>query len=123
MTENKNGIKTYFASTREKWRKWLEKNGSKEKSVWLIIHHKKSKTKSIYYAEAVEEALCFGWIDSKANKRDDESYYLYFTHRKPVSNWSKLNIERAENMIEQGKMREEGQKLIDIAKKSGKWKT
>ncbi|HVM86812.1 MAG TPA: hypothetical protein VMT76_01400 [Puia sp.] len=88
-------IKAVSARTRKDWRKWLEKNHQSEKSVWLIIYHKTSKTKSVYYNEAVEEAICFGWIDSLANKRDAESRYQLFSQRKPKSNWSKLNRERA----------------------------
>lgn len=119
--ETKNGINAFYAQKREQWREWLEKYGQTDKSVWLILYHKKSKTPSIYYNEAVEEALCFGWIDSKANKRDDESYYLYFTQRKPTSHWSKPNRERVERMTNQGLMTPYGQKLIDLAKKTGKW--
>ena len=69
----------------------------------------------------MEEALCFGWIDSLAKKRDDESFYLTFTPRNPKSKWSKLNRERAERMIEKGLMTPGGQRLIDLAKESGKW--
>jgi uncharacterized protein YdeI (YjbR/CyaY-like superfamily) len=63
---------SFHAPTRAAWRKWLQKNHSKKDSVWLIIYHKGSETRSVYYDEAVEEALCFGWIDSVKNKRDDE---------------------------------------------------
>lgn len=119
--EKKDGIKTFHAKTRKDWRKWLEKNYESEKAAWLIIYHKTSKTPSIYYDEAVEEALCFGWIDSKANKRDDESSYLYFTQRKPKSNWSKANRERVEKLTRLGLMKSSGQKLIDLAKQTGTW--
>lgn len=71
------GIRTIHAKTRKEWRKWLIKNHQSEKSVWLIIYHKSSSTQSIYYDEAVEEAICFGWIDSIAHKRDDESKYQF----------------------------------------------
>jgi uncharacterized protein YdeI (YjbR/CyaY-like superfamily) len=119
--ELKNGIKTFQAKSRRAWRKWLEKNHVKEKSVWLIIHHKTNRAASVYYDEAVEEALCFGWIDSKPNKRDEESYYLFFSQRKPKSNWSKVNKERVEKLTEQGLMTAAGQTMIDLAKKSGTW--
>lgn len=121
MAELKNGIKTFYAKNRKAWRNWLQKNHAKEKAVWLVIYHKKSNTPSVYYNEAVEEALCFGWIDSKANKRDDKSAYQSFMQRKPKSNWSKLNRERAAKMIEQGLMHSSGQAMIDLAKKSGTW--
>lgn len=121
--EIKDGRQAVYARTRADWRKWLKQNGQKEKSVWLILYHKKSKVESINLNDATEEALCFGWIDSLCKKRDSESYYLTFTPRNPKSNWSKSNIERAERMIEQGLMTEHGQQLIDLAKKAGKWDT
>lgn len=119
--ETKNGIQTFYASTRSKWRKWLEENCRSENSIWLIIYKKKSKTPSVAFIDAIEEAICFGWIDSKAVKRDDESYYLFFTQRNPKSTWSKSNRERAEKMIKMGLMTQRGQDLIDLAKKIGTW--
>jgi uncharacterized protein YdeI (YjbR/CyaY-like superfamily) len=119
--ETKNGIVAFHAPTRKVWRAWLKKNHLSEKSVWLIIYHKESETSSIDYNEAVEEALCFGWIDSKPNKRDKESYYLFFAQRKPKSNWSKANKERVERMIAQGLMTKAGQQMVDLAKKTGTW--
>ena len=119
--ELKDGIKAFHAKTRKAWRKWLEKNHDSEKRIWLIIYHKKSKTPSVYYEEAVEEALCFGWIDSKPNKRDDESFYLFLARRKSNSNWSMLNRKRAGKMIESGLMTPAGQAMIDLAKKTGTW--
>jgi uncharacterized protein YdeI (YjbR/CyaY-like superfamily) len=119
--ELRNGIKTFYAKSRREWRKWLEKNHQAEKSVWLIIYHKESRVKTVYYEEAVEEAICFGWVDSKPNKRDDESYYLFMAKRKPKSNWSRANRERANKMIDQGLMTPGGQAMIDLAKKTGTW--
>ncbi len=119
--ELKNGIKSFYAKTQKEWRKWLEKNHQSEKSVWLIIYHKKSDKPSIYYDEAVEQALCFGWIDSIAHKRDEESKYQFFAVRKPKSNWSKLNRERAEKMIAENLMTSRGQEMIKLAKKTGTW--
>jgi uncharacterized protein YdeI (YjbR/CyaY-like superfamily) len=91
------GTNAVSAPTRKVWRNWLAKNHDKETSVWLIIFHKKSATASVYYDEAVEEALCFGWVDSVSNSRNEESSYLYFAKRKNKSNWSKANKERAED--------------------------
>ena len=116
-----NGIKAVKAKSRNAWRQWLSENHSKEKSVWLILYHRSSVTPSIYYNEAVEEALCFGWIDSKGNKRDDESSFLFFAQRKPTSKWSRPNKERVEKLIEQGLMTPAGQAMIDLAKKTGTW--
>lgn len=109
------------AHSRIEWRNWLCLHHRTATSVWLIIYHKDSNQKSVYYDEAVEEALCFGWIDSKPNKRDDNSYYLFFAPRKPKSNWSKANRERAEKMIEAGLMTDAGLDLINLAKNTGTW--
>jgi uncharacterized protein YdeI (YjbR/CyaY-like superfamily) len=119
--EANNGVEAFYAKTRQQWRKWLEKNGQKKKEICLIVYHKKSKTPSVSYDEAVEEALCFGWIDSKANKRDSESFYQRFSPRKPNGNWSARNIERGERMIREGLMTEHGMKFVDIAREKGKW--
>ena len=121
--EDKTAKESVAAATRKKWRQWLKANGRKKTSVWLLLYRKNSGQKTISYAEAVEEALCFGWIDNLANRRDEESYYLHFTPRKPKSNWSKLNITRAERMIKEGLMMPEGQQLIDLAKEDGRWKS
>jgi uncharacterized protein YdeI (YjbR/CyaY-like superfamily) len=114
-------LKTLHAKTRKEWRTWLAKNHKSEKSVWLIIYHKSSQTPSIYYNEAVEEAICFGWIDSIAHKRDDKSKYQFFAVRKPKSNWSKANRDRAEKMIKEKQMKPAGQAMIDLAKRTGTW--
>ena len=119
--ETNKGVETFYAKTRVQWRKWLQKNSQSKKEVCLILYNKGSDTKSVTYAEAVEEALCFGWIDSLTNKRDEESRYQRFSPRKPNSNWSKSNIERVERMIKEGLMTEQGQKLIDFAKQKGMW--
>jgi uncharacterized protein YdeI (YjbR/CyaY-like superfamily) len=119
--ETKNGIKTLYAKTQKEWRYWLEKNHQSEKSVWLIFYKKGSGIQSTNYAEALEEALCFGWIDSKANKRDDKSYFQYFAKRKPKSNWSKVNKEKVAKLIEKGLMTPAGLESIEIAKRNGSW--
>jgi uncharacterized protein YdeI (YjbR/CyaY-like superfamily) len=103
-----NELKTFHAKTRKEWRNWLEKNHQSEKSIWLIIYKKESETPSIYYPEAVDEALCFGWIDSKPNKRDEHSYYQFFSKRNPKSNWSKVNKEKVSILMEQGLIHSSG---------------
>lgn len=115
------GQPAVYAKNRKEWRTWLNQNHRSEKSVWLIIYHKTSETPSIYYDEAVEEAICFGWIDSVAYKRSKESKYQFFAVRKAKSNWSKLNRERAEKMIKAKQMKPAGQAMVDLAKKSGTW--
>lgn len=115
------GVSAIHAKNRQEWRNWLEANGQSAKEIYLILFIKSSKTESVKYAEAVEEALCFGWIDSHKNKRDPQSSYQRFSPRKPTSNWSKSNIERVGRMIEEGKMTPLGQKMIDLAKEKGRW--
>jgi uncharacterized protein YdeI (YjbR/CyaY-like superfamily) len=119
--ELKDNIKTFHAKTQKDWRKWLEKNHDNEKSVWLIIYKKESGVPSVYYPEAVDEALCFGWIDSKPNKRDEESYYQFFAKRNPKSNWSKVNKDKAARMMADGLIAPAGLEAIELAKKTGTW--
>lgn len=113
--------KTFFAKTRNQWRKWLQKYHSKEKCVYLIFYSKDSTTQGIPYADAVEEALCFGWIDSTVYKRDKESRYQFFAKRNPKGNWSASNKVRVARLLKQGLMMPAGQVMIDIAKKTGTW--
>jgi len=119
--ELKDGIKTFYARSQREWRKWLEKNHQSEKSVWLIIYKKESGKHSVYYTEAVDEALCFGWIDSKPNKRDAESYYQFFAKRNPKSNWSKINKAKIARLSAKGLITKAGIEAIETAKRSGTW--
>ncbi len=112
-----------YAKNRTEWRAWLQENSQSEKSVWLILQHKKSKTLGINLNDATEEALCFGWIDSLAKKNDDESYGLTFTPRNAKSKWSKPNRERVEKLLKEGLITEHGQKAIDLAKETGRWES
>jgi uncharacterized protein YdeI (YjbR/CyaY-like superfamily) len=121
LMEIKDNIKTFYAKSQKEWRKWLEKNHETEKSVWLIIYKKDSGVPSVYYSEAVDEALCFGWIDSKPNKRDADSYYQFFAQRNPKSNWSGVNKAKVDKLRAAGLMTAAGQKMIDLAKQKGTW--
>lgn len=107
--------------SRSEFRKWLEKNHDKQKELWILFYKVHTKKKSIRYAEAVEESLCFGWIDGIVKRIDDEKHAQRYTPRNPKSIWSKLNKGRAEKMIELGKMTEAGLTKIKEAKKSGWW--
>lgn len=112
---------TYYAKNRKAWRKWLEKNHKTAAGIWLIYYKKDSGKTRVPYADAVEEALCFGWIDSTLNSIDENSYMQLFTPRKPKSGWSKLNKERVEMLIEQGMMTPAGHEKIEMAKHHGTW--
>jgi len=114
-------LETFTAHSRQEWRDWLARNHASSPGVWLISFKKTSGKPRVSYEEAVEEALCFGWIDSKPNKLDDDRYKLAFTPRKPKSVWSKPNKERVERLIAEGLMQPAGQKAIDIAKENGSW--
>lgn len=112
---------TVFASTPAEWRAWLAKHSQSQTEVWLVIYHKNSGTPSVRYNEAIEQALCYGWIDGLHRKRDAESSRLRFTPRNPRSTWSAVNRRRAAKMIEKGLMTEPGQAVIDTAMAKGTW--
>ncbi len=116
-----NMSETYYAATRRQWRTWLEKNHNTATVVWFIFYKKHTGKPGVPYNDAVEEALCFGWIDSIVRRIDDERYAQKFTPRKANSKWSETNIKRIEKLIAAGLMTERGQKLVDEAKKSGAW--
>jgi uncharacterized protein YdeI (YjbR/CyaY-like superfamily) len=116
-------LKTYYAKDRKAWRKWLEKNYAKSPGVWLIYYKKSSGKPRLEYNDAVEEALCFGWIDSTVRPIDNEKYMQRFTPRKPKSGWSGLNKQRIEKMIDQDLMTAAGLEKIEIAKKNGSWES
>ena len=99
---------TLYVTTGEDFRKWLEENHASKKEIWLIQYKKATKKPSIPYVEAVEEALCFGWIDGLEKSMDTERYALRFSPRRPKSNWTETNKERARRLIAQGRMRPAG---------------
>jgi uncharacterized protein YdeI (YjbR/CyaY-like superfamily) len=114
-------VKIFAASSTAEWRAWLAQNCGSETEVWLVLQHKDSPAPGVLMYEAMEQALCFGWIDSQARKRDADSSLLRFSPRNPRSTWSRVNRLRAEAMIEQGLMTECGQAMIDLAKVKGTW--
>ena len=106
---------------RRDWHSWLEKNHETKKEAWLIFYKKHTGKPNISYDEAVEEAICFGWIDSIAKRIDDEKFTRKFTPRKPNSNWAESNKKRATKMINEGKMTRAGLELVMQAKNRGEW--
>jgi uncharacterized protein YdeI (YjbR/CyaY-like superfamily) len=114
-------MNTFLATTTDDWRSWLAQHCGSEKEVWLLIHHKDSPVRTIRYAEAIEHALCFGWIDSHHRKQDHTSSALRFSPRRPRSGWSAVNRERAARMIAAGLMTPRGQALVDHAMATGTW--
>jgi uncharacterized protein YdeI (YjbR/CyaY-like superfamily) len=108
--------KTFTAEDRQAWREWLAANHSTEREIWLVYYKKSSGKTSIPYDDAVEEALCFGWIDGIAKSLDAERTAQRFTPRRPKSNWSELNKERARKLIANGSMTEAGRAVLcDLA--------
>ncbi|MDZ7956235.1 YdeI/OmpD-associated family protein [Nostoc sp. DedQUE09] len=116
-----NELPTFCPQSREEWRKWLEENHRTSLGVWLIYYKVKSGKPSVRYSEAVKEALCFGWIDSKVKSLDEERYMQIFTPRKPKSVWSKLNKQYIEELIKQSLMTTVGLEKIEAAKENGSW--
>ncbi len=115
--------KTIHPKNRKQWREWLEKNHQTSPGVWFTYYKKETGKPRVHYAEAVEEALCFGWIDSLPRKLDEERTMLKFTPRKPKSVWSKLNKTRIEQLINDKLMMPAGAACIAIAKQNGSWDT
>jgi uncharacterized protein YdeI (YjbR/CyaY-like superfamily) len=101
-----------LVATTAEWRAWLADHCESDAEVWLVIAHKNSPRPGVQYGEAIEQALCFGWIDSHARKRDADSFVLRFTPRRPRSDWSQVNMRRAGRMIELGLMTERGQAVM-----------
>ena len=114
-------MKQVYVKNRKEWRDWLSKNHDRETDIWLVYYKKETGRPTIKYEDSVEEALCFGWIDSIIKKIDEEKYVRKFTPRKPDSYWSEPNKQRVENMIKAGRMTPHGLNKIDAAKKTGLW--
>lgn len=112
--------KIYPTSTTD-WRNWLIENHETQQSIWLVYYKKKTKKPSLTWSEAVDQALCFGWIDSVAKPIDDEIYMQFFSKRKPKSVWSKINKEKVKVLLAENLIMPAGLKCIEIAKENGSW--
>ena len=119
MTQKK--IKEFYPRSTEKWREWLEENHETEKSIWLLFYKVSSDKPSLTWSEAVDEALCFGWIDSTKKSIDHESYKQLFCQRKENSTWSKVNKDKIKVLSQAGKIQAAGWKSIEVAKENGSW--
>jgi uncharacterized protein YdeI (YjbR/CyaY-like superfamily) len=105
----------------EEWEEWLADNHATSNGVWLQFFKKASGKKTITHAEALDEALCYGWIDGQSKSYDDESWLQKFTPRRARSVWSKVNIQNVERLIQAGKMKPAGLQQIEAAKLDGRW--
>ncbi|XDD51567.1 YdeI family protein [Leptospira sp. WS92.C1] len=121
MNEFLKDIPILYFKDKKEWTQWLKKNHTMDSSIWIKFSKKDSNIPSVTYAEALEVALCYGWIDSQKQKYD-ESYWLQkFSIRGKKSLWSQINREKAKDLIADGKMKSPGLKAIDAAKKDGRW--
>jgi uncharacterized protein YdeI (YjbR/CyaY-like superfamily) len=107
--------------TRAEWRAWLAEHHTRDEGAWLISYKKATGKPRVEYDEAVEEAVCFGWVDSKPGKLDDERSMLWFAPRKPGSGWSRSNKERVVRMLAAGQMAPAGLAKVEAAKQDGTW--
>jgi uncharacterized protein YdeI (YjbR/CyaY-like superfamily) len=117
----KNELETFCPKSQQEWRQWLQENHVSKQSIWLIYYKKKSNMPSLSWSEAVDEALCFGWIDSTAKSLDNDTYMQFFCKRKPNSVWSKVNKIKIKQLIEANLMTQAGLDSIEKAKQNGSW--
>lgn len=114
-------MEEFCPKNKNEWREWLNKNHVVKDAVWLIFYRKKSIKYNLSWSESVDEALCYGWIDSTKKTIDSESYKQYFTKRKTTSNWSKVNKEKIEVLTTKGLMTKAGYDSVKVAKLNGSW--
>lgn len=114
-------IETFCPTSQKAWRQWLNKNHWSKQSIWLILYKKESNKPIIGWSEAVDEALCFGWVDSKRKPIDKEKFIQFFGKRKSTGTWSKINKEKVQRLIDNGLMTQAGFDSIETAKQNGSW--
>jgi uncharacterized protein YdeI (YjbR/CyaY-like superfamily) len=114
-------VRPFRAANRAGWRAWLRDNCETADEVWLVLQHVRSATPSVRHDDAIEEALCFGWIDSLARKHDAESWCQRFTRRNQRGAWSNVNRELVHQLTGQGLMTPHGLAAVDLAKRTGTW--
>jgi uncharacterized protein YdeI (YjbR/CyaY-like superfamily) len=117
----KDDLEILTFKSQKHWERWLAKNHSKSKGIWLRFFKKGSGIKTVTPAQALDEALCYGWIDGQLKKYDEQSWLHKFTPRRPRSMWSKRNIEHIERLMKAGKIKPAGLKEIKAAKTDGRW--
>jgi uncharacterized protein YdeI (YjbR/CyaY-like superfamily) len=115
------GDEQVHATTAAAWRRWLERNHGTSTGVWLVSWKAHTGKKRIPYADAVTEALAFGWVDSLQRTLDQDRTMLWYCPRKPTSGWSRPNKLRVETLLAEGRMTPAGQRAIDVAKENGAW--
>jgi uncharacterized protein YdeI (YjbR/CyaY-like superfamily) len=103
------------------WRRWLSREHERSPGVWLVLHKKGGRVTRLTYADALDEALCFGWIDGQLSTRDKESYRQRFTPRRPRSAWSARNVQHIERLAREGRIHASGRAVVERARADGKW--
>ena len=121
MLTTEKEIETFYAAGRQEWRQWLQANHDKKQSIWLICYKKECNMPTVTWSESVDEALCFGWIDSTRKTIDDQRFIQFFTRRKPTSAWSKINKEKVARLEGEGLMAPAGLAAVSTAKQNGSW--
>lgn len=116
-----NDIEHFCPANQQHWREWLEENHLTKDSVWVVFHKKSTGRATVFWGEAVDQALCFGWIDSTKKTIDSDTYKQFFTKRKPKSGWSKINKLKVDVLIAEGMMAPKGLESIAVAKENGSW--
>ncbi len=114
-------MKTVCLTTRVEWREWLAQNHDQETEIWLVFYKKHTGRPTLDYDDMVEDALCFGWIDSLTKKIDDDSYARKLTPRRADSAWSDANKQRVNQLLRQKRIEKPGRAVIEKTKKSGRW--
>ncbi|MFH6942491.1 YdeI family protein [Flavobacterium sp. FlaQc-50] len=114
-------IETFYPASSQDWRAWLIENHNVKQSIWLVCYKKQANVPTITWSDAVDEALCFGWIDSTRKSVDSDKFIQFFTRRKPSSNWSKINKAKIERLVAEGLMTEAGLESVERAKQNGSW--
>lgn len=121
MTKNADDVPVMAFETQHDWRAWLEEHHAEPSGVWLKVAKKESGISSVTYAEALEIALCYGWIDGQKRAFDDRFWLQKFTPRRPKSIWSRVNRDKATALIAEGKMRPAGLRQVELAQRDGRW--
>lgn len=116
-----NDLETFYPANPQEWRQWLKENHKIKASILLVCYKKNTNVPSITHSEAVDEALCFGWIDGTRKSLDTDRFVQFFCKRKPISTWSKVNKAKIQKLIDAGLMTQAGLDSIEIAKQNGSW--
>jgi uncharacterized protein YdeI (YjbR/CyaY-like superfamily) len=118
---NKEETEVFYPKSKSDWRAWLQKNHNSKQAVWVVFYNKASKKPTVSWSDSVDEALCFGWIDSKKIAIDKEKSHQFFSKRKAKGTWSKINKEKILKLTESGMMTQAGLHVIETAKQNGSW--